>query len=275
MAADEHSTSTPPRSDGEGHPTAPEERWRLVVFSTLDEDGRLVGEQHPTLGHFDGLYEASNLGRVRSRPCVVVDRRGQVRVMPGRLLRHRPRSDGYRAVRLSVRARAQTVSVHRLVAYAFLGPPPSGKHGVAHWDGDPANNRVENLRWATPVENESDKLRHGTAVMRVPEEAVAAFLRSDEPAASWARRVGITGSAAAKMRRGTRRQSVSGPRSGPHGYRYGEASPNAKLTAEQARDIIERRVSLAEAAKKFGINRDTARDIRRGRAWKHLHRRAD
>jgi hypothetical protein len=51
--------------------------------------------------------------------------------------------------------------VHRLVAAAFIGACPEG-HVVAHGDGDRANPRVENLRYATAVENEADKIRHGT-----------------------------------------------------------------------------------------------------------------
>src|SRR3546814_16009402 len=44
---------------------------------------------------------------------------------------------------------------------AFVGPRPDGME-VAHNDGDPLNNRLENLRYATPAENTDDKLKHGT-----------------------------------------------------------------------------------------------------------------
>ena len=50
--------------------------------------------------------------------------------------------------------------VHRLVAQAFLAPPPSEKHTeVMHIDGDPANSRADNLRWGTRAEN----IRHSFA----------------------------------------------------------------------------------------------------------------
>jgi hypothetical protein len=58
--------------------------------------------------------------------------------------------DGYRIKR-----------VHVLVAEAFIGPRPAG-HDVAHADGDPLNNSVENLRYATRRQNLADARRHGT-----------------------------------------------------------------------------------------------------------------
>lgn len=51
--------------------------------------------------------------------------------------------------------------VHRLVAEAYI-PNPDGKPHVAHNNGNPADNRVGNLRWATPAENHRDKRAHGT-----------------------------------------------------------------------------------------------------------------
>jgi len=52
-------------------------------------------------------------------------------------------------------------SVSRLVAETYL-PNPEGKAHVAHNDGSRLNNHVSNLRWATPSENEADKIQHGT-----------------------------------------------------------------------------------------------------------------
>lgn len=73
--------------------------------------------------------------------------------------------------------------VSRLVLLAFVGPPPEGCDDAAHWDGDPSNNRLPNLRWATHTENEADKLRHGRRICgeRHPRakltEAVVASIR--------------------------------------------------------------------------------------------------
>lgn len=52
--------------------------------------------------------------------------------------------------------------VHRLVAFSFIGAPPSPKHEVAHGDGTRTNNHFTNLRWATRSENMKDAVAHGT-----------------------------------------------------------------------------------------------------------------
>jgi len=53
---------------------------------------------------------------------------------------------------------------HRLVMEAFVGPAPTESHQVAHSDGDPLNNQISNLRWATVAENADDKVRHGRSL---------------------------------------------------------------------------------------------------------------
>lgn len=52
-------------------------------------------------------------------------------------------------------------AVHVLVCSAFHGARPSPEHEVAHWDGDEANNRKQNIRWVTPKGNAEDRRRHG------------------------------------------------------------------------------------------------------------------
>jgi hypothetical protein len=58
--------------------------------------------------------------------------------------------------------RGRGIPVHRLVALAFLGEPPSEDHVVAHCDGSRDNNQPWNLRWATQKENVADTFLHGT-----------------------------------------------------------------------------------------------------------------
>ncbi len=53
------------------------------------------------------------------------------------------------------------VLVHALVLTVFVGPMPDGMEGC-HFDGDPSNNALSNLRWDTPKNNKADSARHGT-----------------------------------------------------------------------------------------------------------------
>jgi hypothetical protein len=53
--------------------------------------------------------------------------------------------------------------VHQLVCAAFHGPRPSDLHEVAHLDGDATNNRPGNLAWKTKIENQLDRIEHGTS----------------------------------------------------------------------------------------------------------------
>jgi hypothetical protein len=74
-----------------------------------------------------------------------------------------PDRDGYRKVALSRNGRKAHVQIGRLVLLAFVGQCPEG-HQCAHYNNDPADNRAENLRWATSGDNIRDKQRHGTQV---------------------------------------------------------------------------------------------------------------
>lgn len=70
---------------------------------------------------------------------------------------------GYRIANLTNDSAHRMLGVHRLVAIAFLGDPPSPDHtDVAHNDGNPSNNHVSNLRWATHQDNQMDMRKHKT-----------------------------------------------------------------------------------------------------------------
>lgn len=70
------------------------------------------------------------------------------------------------------------ISLHRAVLYAFVGPPPTPSHQAAHLDGDPKNNRLDNLEWVTPKENSAHKWAHDTMVRG--ERAVNSTLRDED-----------------------------------------------------------------------------------------------
>lgn len=115
----------------------------------------------PVVG-WEGLYEVSDLGRVRSLDRVIVERgTGTVRQVKGRIMKATPH-EGWVSVTLSRGGRNKRYAkVHHLVLEAFVGPRPAGMEGCHNY-GDFRDNRLESLRWDTPSENMRDQVRHGT-----------------------------------------------------------------------------------------------------------------
>jgi hypothetical protein len=105
---------------------------------------------------YEGLYEVSNIGRVRSLPHKT--RQG----MRGGRMRKTPLNAGYPVVSLYANGVGRVTSVHLLVAAAFIGPRPPGME-VRHLDGNPSNCVLSNLTYGTHTENMRDMLTHGTA----------------------------------------------------------------------------------------------------------------
>ena len=99
---------------------------------------------------FEGMYQVSSLGRVRSLDRF--DSNG--RLHKGDIKTTRDNGNGYKVVQLYKDGKQKTVSVHRLVATAFIDNPDN-KPEVHHIDSDRANNKLENLQWVTRKENNS------------------------------------------------------------------------------------------------------------------------
>lgn len=98
---------------------------------------------------YDGFYQVSNLGRVKS-------------VKSKYLRKLNLTHDGYCKINLSSNGETHWFRVHRLVAQAFI-PNPENKPEVNHIDEDKTNNNVDNLEWVTRKENAN----HGTLYTRL------------------------------------------------------------------------------------------------------------
>ena len=105
-----------------------------------------MSEEWKTAVGFEGRLEVSSIGRVRS--IQHIDERN--RLWPERVLK--PYGTGRCRRYMAVSISGRNVKVHRLVAATFL-PPDHLRTSVNHKNGDPTDNRVENLEWCTTREN--------------------------------------------------------------------------------------------------------------------------
>ena len=149
-------TKVAPVDNTSNAPADLQEEWRLVIDPRIKD-----------------IYEISNLGRIRNKN--------------DKQLLH-PRLDTSRKyLRVSLMKAGQygtcytmSIPIHRMVAIAFLSPPPEGaKVEVDHIDGDSTNNRADNLRWVSKAENANNPVtvqRRSAAVAKIrPKIAVRIF----------------------------------------------------------------------------------------------------
>lgn len=114
-------------------------------------------EWRPVVG-YEGVYAVSSSGRVMRVAAGAGTRVGTI-------LKPKPQKSGHLSVGLCVNGVKTRHRVHRLVATAFI-PNPDNLPFVLHWDDDPENNSVENLRWGTPQQNTDDIKRNGNRLGR-------------------------------------------------------------------------------------------------------------
>ena len=113
---------------------------------------------------YEGLYEVSDQGRVRSLDKEITRRGSDTRrayIVPGKLLSTFVTPSGHVTVHLA----RKWLYVHRIVLTAFVGAPTEYAANTRmegrHLDGNPANNVLENLAWGTVKENRADRRRLG------------------------------------------------------------------------------------------------------------------
>lgn len=113
----------------------------------------------PVVG-YEGLYEVSDRGRIRSLDRIV-ERGNRPMRLRGKVLKPQPssRAAGYHII-LCDDSGHTLVRVHQIVMSAFVGPRPEGLM-VLHWDDDPSHNALSNLRYGTQFDNMRDCVRNG------------------------------------------------------------------------------------------------------------------
>lgn len=110
---------------------------------------------------YEGLYEVSNSGCIKSCKRSTVTKAGWVQNVHGKICKQKDTWDGYKEVTLYKNGKAKNIRTHRIVAFAFLGKPLDDRMEVNHKDGDKKNNSVSNLEWVTSSENQRHAYRTG------------------------------------------------------------------------------------------------------------------
>lgn len=108
-------------------------------------------EKWKDIAGYEGIYQVSTMGQVRSLDRMVKNHHGTYYFKTGEVKHQRRKNNGYLIVDLYKDNLQKTCHVHRLVADAFI-PNPEGKETVNHKDGVVTNNMLGNLEWATPRE---------------------------------------------------------------------------------------------------------------------------
>ena len=109
---------------------------------------------------YEGLYQVSNMGRVKALEKYVKHRYGGKQKLKERMLIPYSNNSGYLNIKLSKENKYKHFLVHRLVLLAFV-PNPENKPTGNHKDGVKADNYVSNLEWATYKENQNHAKENG------------------------------------------------------------------------------------------------------------------
>lgn len=112
-----------------------------------------TNEEWRDIKGWEGIYQVSSEGRVRSIDRYINKSDGSTQFCKGKMLKPKKSWSGYYSVQLQNGSRTLNTNISRIVAIAFI-PNPEGKPEVDHIDTDKTNNTVENLRWVTRYENQ-------------------------------------------------------------------------------------------------------------------------
>ena len=118
---------------------------RQFYFTQMEENWKDILD-------FEGYYQISDLGRVKSLAKTITRKNGVKVFMPEKILKPTKANPGYFSLILCKENCRKTVRVHRLIAQAFIDNPKN-KPEVNHINGIKTDNRIENLEWVTCSEN--------------------------------------------------------------------------------------------------------------------------
>lgn len=133
---------------------------KLSIFPESKAQALPSKEEWRDIQDFEGCYQVSNLGRVRSLDRTIYTKDGKSQNWKGRLLKQRVSNSGYNQVGFKKQAKTYMRDVHRLVAIAFI-PNLDSLREVNHMNGIKHDNSVSNLEWVSSTQNNNHALDLG------------------------------------------------------------------------------------------------------------------
>lgn len=151
-----------------------------------------VTEIWKDIASFEGVYQVSNVGRVKSLPRRVKSpiRNNPYIIRKERILKLGTNELGYKRVRLQIGDRDEQWIVHRIVAIAFI-PNPENYPIINHIDSNPSNNHFLNLEWCTQSHNIKHAFRMGRK--KAPDFFFKPEYGRNNPASKQVRQLSLSG----------------------------------------------------------------------------------
>lgn len=152
-------------------------RKNIVNFFTPNtpkiKGGNILEELWKPVENYEGLYEISNFGRVKTIEHKIhhdgVNSSAKLKTVKERI--RKPNiMKGYHCIALLKDGNRKVYRIHRLVIEHFGEKQPSAEYQVNHIDGDKSNNRIDNLEWVTPKENTIHAIETGLRPKHLNEE---------------------------------------------------------------------------------------------------------
>ncbi|WP_422383255.1 NUMOD4 domain-containing protein [Roseibium album] len=240
----------------------------------------MMAEAWKDIPGWEGVYQISSFGRVRSLNRKVPAKDGTSRYYKGKVLSCGAGKNGYPVVVLYRSDKRETHTVHRLVAQHFIGPCPLGWQ-VAHNDGNRGNARLDNLRYDTVAGNASDKVMHGTQTCgehvpgsKLSEQDVREIRENSEGLSQreLSHRYDISQTVVSNIWSGRSWKHIEVDKPYVAPLPVGSNSSNAKLTEQEVQNILA--IGRAETAKSIagvhGVHPSVISNILNRKTWKHV-----
>ena len=139
----------------------------MEIYKNLSIESLSNEEWRDVVG-YEGLYQVSSLGRVKSLPKRIVYKDGREYIYPSKVIKNQKVGTGYRCVTFYGVSGKKQYYVHRLVAETFI-PNPDNLKDVNHKDGCKTNNILFNLEWCSRSDNQKHAYKNGLNRVHIDE----------------------------------------------------------------------------------------------------------